>query len=198
MTAPSSEFVALLARARQGDQASQLELARKYEPEVRIVVRVLLGPALRPYLDSIDLVQSVHHSLLLGLRQEKYQIASPEQLIGLAVTLARRKVARKWRQNRRQLRAQDPAASHDDTVDVLTGLVSQEQDPARSAQVDDTVRRLWNQLAPLDRRVIELRLEGCSTVEAARLLEEDPDRLRVRLHRLRQQVRQSGLLDDWL
>ena len=81
---------------------------------------------------------------------------------------------------------------------MLTGLVSQERDPAHAARFDDTVRRLWNQLAPLDRRVIELRMEGCSTVEAAGLLGEDPDRLRVRLHRLRQQVRQSGLLDDWL
>lgn len=198
MTAPSSEFLALLEGARRGDQDSQLELARKYEPEVRIVVRVLLGSALRPYLDSIDLVQSVHHSLLLGLRQEKYRITSPEQLIGLAVTLARRKVARKWRQNRRQLRAEVPGACHDDTVDVLAHLVSQEPDPARVAQVDEAVRRLWDQLAPLDRRVIELRLEGCSTAEAARLLEEDPDRLRVRLHRLRQQVRRSGLLDGWL
>ena len=48
---------------------------------------MLLGPALRPYLDSLDLVQSVHRSLLLGLRQEKYDISSPDQIIALAVTL---------------------------------------------------------------------------------------------------------------
>jgi hypothetical protein len=46
--------------------------------------------------------------------------------------------------------------------------------------------------------VIELRLEGHSTADAARLLNEDPDRLRVRLNRLRQQVRESGMFDDWL
>src|SRR5262245_54674242 len=102
MSETSSEFVALLEKARQGDRDCLTELARKYEPEVRIVARVLLGPALRPYVDSLDLVQSVHRSLLLGLRDAKFQIVSPEQLVGLAVTMVRRKVARKWRQNRRQ------------------------------------------------------------------------------------------------
>jgi RNA polymerase sigma-70 factor (ECF subfamily) len=198
MSAPSSDFGALLERARQGDQDALEELVRKYEPEVRIVARVLLGSSLRPYLDSIDLVQSVHRSLLLGLRQEKLRIGTPEQLVALAVTMLRRKVARKWRQNRRQQRLHAPNASQDDLVGVLTGLVSAEPDPARHAQLTEVVQRLWNQLAPLDRRVIELRLEGCSTAEAARLLNEDPDRLRVRLNRLRQQVRESGLFDDWL
>jgi RNA polymerase sigma factor (sigma-70 family) len=198
MTAPSSDFAALLDRVRQGDRDSLAELVRQYEPEVRIVARVLLGSSLRPYLDSIDLVQSVHRSLLLGLQQAKVQIASPEQLVALAVTMLRRKVARKWRQNRRQQRLNNPDDSHDDLVGVLTGLASAEPDPARHAQITEVVQRLWNQLAPLDRRVIELRLEGCSTAEAARLLNEDPDRLRVRLNRLRQQVRESGLFDDWL
>ena len=65
---------------------------RQYEPEVRIVARVLLGPALRPHLDSIDLVQSVHRSLLVGLRQNKLEIGGLEQLIGLVLTMLRRKV----------------------------------------------------------------------------------------------------------
>ena len=198
MTTSSSDFAALLDRARGGDQDSLSELARKYEPEVPIVARVLLGPGLRPYLDSLDLVQSVHKSLLLGLRQAKYQIDSPERLVALAVTMLRRKVARMWRQNRRQLRLNRPDDSGENFTDVLVGLAGAEPDPARHAQMTDAVQRLWNHLSALDRRVIELRLEGHSTADAARLLNEDPDRLRVRLNRLRRQVRESGLFDDWL
>jgi RNA polymerase sigma factor (sigma-70 family) len=194
----SSDFVALPDRARDGDRDSLSELARKYEPEVRIVARVLLGPSLRPYVDSIDLVQSVHKSLLLGLRQAKYRIGSPEPLVALAVTVLRRKVARKWGQNRRQQRPRMPDDSDENLVDVLSGLAGTEPDPARHAQMTDAVRRLWNQLSALDPRVIELRLEGHSTADAARLLGDDPDRLRVRLNRLRRQVRESGLFDDRL
>src|SRR5688572_12807585 len=102
--ARADNFAALLGRARQGDEAALAELAAKYEPEVRIDARVQLGQALRPYLDSMDLVQSVHRSLLVGLRQNKFEFASPENLIGLALTMVRRKVARHWRKLRRQHR----------------------------------------------------------------------------------------------
>ena len=52
----TTEFTALLTRARGGDQDALAELVREYEAKVRVVAHVLLGPALRPYLDSIDLV----------------------------------------------------------------------------------------------------------------------------------------------
>ena len=197
MADTSSEFVALLDRARQGDQESLLELARKYEPDVRIVARVLLGPALRPHLDSLDLVQSVHRSLMVGLRQAKFEMGSAQQLVALALTMVRRKVARKWRQHRRQKRLDQPGGA-ESVVDVLTSLAGSSSDPAQATQTGEAAQRLWNQLSALDRRLIELRLEGCSTAAAARLLNQEPDFLRVRLHRLRQQVRQSGLFDDWL
>src|SRR5437764_901881 len=104
MAEEALEFEALLRRARGGDQVAQELLVRQYEAKVRIVARVLLGPALRPYLDSIDLVQSVHRSLIRGLRDDKFDASSPERLLALAVTMVRRKAARQWRRMRRQQR----------------------------------------------------------------------------------------------
>src|SRR3989442_15562916 len=104
MPGDTEDFAALLIAGRRGDQTAALRLCQQYESKVRIVARVLLGPALRPYLDSIDLIQSVHRSLLLGLRQDKFDISSPDKLIALATTLVRRKVARQWRHLRRQQR----------------------------------------------------------------------------------------------
>ena len=71
--AEPNDFTDLLERARQGDDAALGELAQRYEPEVRMVARVLLGPALRPYLDSVDVVQSVHRSLMVGIRANKFE-----------------------------------------------------------------------------------------------------------------------------
>src|SRR6266571_7445883 len=85
------DFAALLARARGGDREALEQLARQYEPKLRLVARVLLGPALRPYLDSLDLVQSVHKSLLVGLRKSQYDVSSPDKLIALTLTMLRRK-----------------------------------------------------------------------------------------------------------
>ena len=194
----SGEFAVLMEQARRGDQAAFEELVRRYESEVCIVARVLLGPELRPHLDSLDIVQSVHRSLLRSLQSDKFKIDSPQHLVGLAVQMARRKVAHKWRRVRRQERIAQPAGPHDSLPDFLAGLVSPELDPARSAQMSETVRRLYDGLSDPDRRVMELRMDGHSTAEAARILEMDPDSLRVRLSRLRQQLRASGLFDDWL
>src|SRR6516162_8974972 len=104
------DFAALLARARQGDRAALAQLSQQYEPKVRLVARVLLGPALRPHLDSVDLVQSLHKSLLLGLRQGKFAISGPDGLLALALTLVRRKVARHWRHLQRQRRLDSGSA----------------------------------------------------------------------------------------
>src|SRR5262245_57435224 len=104
MSDATSEFAELLAKARSGDEAALTRLAERYEPKVRVVARVLLGPALRPYLDSVDLVQSVHRSVVVGLRVGKFDLSAPGDLIALAVAMLRRKVARHWRHLRKQQR----------------------------------------------------------------------------------------------
>lgn len=192
------EFGLLLTRARQGDATSLMLLAQQYEPEVRIVARLCLGSALRPYLDSVDLVQSVHRSLLLGLRQGKFDITSPEKLIALALTLVHRKVARHWRRLQRQHRLSGGAASDGNLVQLLTSLQSTETDPARAAQFRDTVAHVCAQLDAADRPLLEMHLQGFRTVEIARELGLDADVLRVRLSRLRRRLREQGMLADGL
>src|SRR5947207_15687229 len=110
MAEVAEDFALLVGRVRLGDAEALAELTRRYESEVRLAARVLLGRALRSHLDSVDLVQSVHHTLMLGLRQNKFELSSQQQLLGLAVTMVRRKVARYWRRLQRQ-QSFDPQAS---------------------------------------------------------------------------------------
>ncbi len=102
MTSTDDEFAILIQRAQDGDIAAIEQLVRTYEPEVRVIARVRLGAPLRPFLDTVDLVQSVHRSLLVGLRAGKFDISSPQKLVALALTIVRRKTARKWRRARRR------------------------------------------------------------------------------------------------
>jgi RNA polymerase sigma-70 factor (ECF subfamily) len=198
MPESADEFAALVARVRQGDETALAALLHCYEAEVRLAARVLLGRALRCHLDSADLVQSVHHTLMLGLRQHKFELAGPKQLLGLAVTLVRRKVARHWRRHQRQQRLECPTAETNGYSDLLTARQSSEADPAQIAQYQDALQYLCSQVDARDRRLIELRLQGCSTAEAARQLGLDADVLRVRLSRLRRRLRESGALHEWL
>jgi RNA polymerase sigma factor (sigma-70 family) len=197
MSVSNEEYGTLLDSARRGDQDALARLSQLYATELRIVARAQLGPALRPYLDSLDLVQSVHRSLMLGLRREKYRVGTPQELLGLALTMLRRKVARHWRRLRRQQRqSAGPRRQDEDVVDVLAGLSGSESDPGQTAQLRDTLRHLWGHLDVTERRVIELRLDGCNTAEVARQLGLDADILRVRLSRLRVRLQASGVLSD--
>lgn len=197
MSETETDFATLLARARQGDAAALAELARRYEPEVRLVAHVQLGPALRPHLDSMDLVQSVHRSLMLGLRAGKFDVDSPDRLVALALTLVRRKVARKWRHLRRQQRLSTvPGGDH--LARTLESLTASDPDPAHAAQANDALRRLCADMDGTERRMIELRLEGHSTAEVARKLGLDADVLRVHLSRLRLRLRNCLVPEECL
>jgi RNA polymerase sigma-70 factor (ECF subfamily) len=198
MVPEPDDFGVLLACARQGDANALTQIAQQYEAKVRIVARVLLGPALRPYLDSMDLVQSVHRSLMLGLRQDKFDISNPEKLMALALTMVRRKVARKWRHLQRQKRLESRIAESDQLANLLTSLSSPEMEPARAAQFNDSVRNLCSGMDETERRMMDLRLQGHTTGEIATALGLNPIALRVRMTRLRQRLQAAGVLDDWL
>jgi RNA polymerase sigma-70 factor (ECF subfamily) len=198
MPPAADEFAALMARARAGDGLAIAQLAQQYEPELRLAARVLLGPALRPYLDSMDLVQSVHKSLLLGLRRDQFDISSPEKLVALALTVVRHKVAHHWRHLQRQHRFENQSTESGGVTPLLSVPSGQDTDPAEAAQFHDAVEHLCRNLDATERRLVELRWQGCSTAEAAKELDVDPDVLRVRLSRLRQRLRATGVLADWL
>jgi RNA polymerase sigma-70 factor (ECF subfamily) len=198
MAEPADDFRALLQRGRTGDAQALALLTERYEPQVRVVARVLLGPALRPYLDSMDLVQSVHRALLLGLQQAQFEFSSPEKLVHLALKMVRRKAAQHWRKLRRQQRRDTGANPASDWTGLLTSLGSPEPDPARAAQSRDQVEHLLHSLSSEDRQLLELRLDGYRLVEIADRLHAEPGALRMRLLRLRQHLRSGGLLTDWL
>lgn len=192
------DFSALLLLVSQGDTQAQDRLCRHYEPKLRIVARVLLGPALRPHVDTMDLVQSVHRSLLVGLRDDKFDISSPEKLIALASTIVRRKIARKWRRHRRQLRLGLPSAENGSLAGALNALSSPDATPAEVAQYHDQVEHLCRSLNETERRMLDMRLNGYSTAEVAAELGIHPVALRVRWARIRQRLNTAGILTDWL
>jgi RNA polymerase sigma-70 factor (ECF subfamily) len=198
MTSAAPTFAVLLSRARQRDPEAVGALCQQYEGRLRVVARVLLGPALRPVLDSMDLVQSVHRSLLIGIREEKFDISTPENLVALALTLLRRKVARQWRRVQRQQRLKSGGSSIDLLPKILADLTTPEAGPAEVAQYHDQVEQLCRQLDPTERYILALRLDGYTTAEIAEQVGLNHITLRVRLTRLRERLRTSGVLHDWL
>ena len=196
-TAPNDDFAHLLKLAAAGDSEAQQALCEQYEQQVRIVTRVLLGPLLRPHLDSMDIMQSVHHSLLAGIRDARFDISSPDKLVALACTLVRRKVARKWRIHRRQLR-NDLPNSNDSLEATLWSLSNHEEGPAKTAEYNDALQQLVSSFTDIEKTMLERRLEGYTTGEVAAELDMNPIAIRVRWTRLRQRLQAAGIIADWV
>lgn len=194
----ASEFDLLLAAARSGDESAMQKLIEQYEPELRIVARNRLGAALRPHLDTIDLVQSVHRSLMIGLRDARFDITSPQKLIALAVTIVQRKAAKHWRHLKRQQRLSGHDESNDDLVETMLSLRSSSDDAMSELVTRELLAQWLDKMDSLERQLVELRLEGYSTVEIAQKLDLDADVLRVKLSRLRKRLRERGLESDLL
>jgi RNA polymerase sigma factor (sigma-70 family) len=190
-------FPELLEKARSGDGAAMAELVRRYEPDVLTVARLRIGPALRPYLDSVDLVQSVHRSVMLGVRGGKFVFNGPSDLVALAVTIVRRKAARHWQKVKRQQR-DSGAGDGTDLPNWIEGLSSPGEDPAQTAAYRDMVKAACGQLDAAERQLLELHLQGYRTADVAELLHANPDVLRVKLSRLRAKLRASGVTAEWV
>jgi RNA polymerase sigma factor (sigma-70 family) len=184
----SERLAQLLDRVRTGDESALTQLLQHYEPRLRTAARVLLGPLLRPSMDSVDLVQSVHRVMLPVLREGKYDVSSPEQLLALAVTIVRRKVARSWRRAQKESLLQEEQSGHRE---------SRAEDPVEAATAKDLMAHLQTMLTDEELQLVELRLAGYTTVEIARKLGYGAPALRARLSRLRQRLRSCGFL-EWV
>jgi DNA-directed RNA polymerase specialized sigma24 family protein len=181
-------FLHVVNLARQGDHEAWAVLISNYEPELRQMAVALLGPELRREVDPADVVQLVHWTLCDGLRKGKYQVAEPEHLLALSLTILRRTVSRIWRRLKHQrqliLRAKRTLPSGTDPSQIAV----ETHDHTTRVSAQDHFEYLCNSLSDMERRLFELKWHGYNTAEAARLLRRDPDTLRVTLKRLRRKL----------
>ena len=197
MQPAGNDFQDLLDRARRGDRAAMGELLSQYESPLRRVVRVHLGPALRPYADSLDLVQSAQKSLMLALWSHRYEFSSPDKLLALATTILKRKVARLAERTQYQQQL-SPGADATGLPEPLANLTSRESDPVELAAMHDTLELIRGQLTDLEQNMLTLTLQGCSRQEVAEQLGCEANVFRAHWSRLTRRLRKSGLLEGWV
>jgi len=198
MPEPRDQTPEFWRRLHAADEHALAALVREYEVEIRRAATVRLGPLLRPHLDSVDLVQSVYITLLKGLQAKKFHIDGPNELVALSAEIIRRKVAQVWKRIKRRNELNTKlTGTREDEEHVVVNRMG-ELDPTTEAELRDGVERIMRECDEADRKLLQLRLEGFSTAEAARALEADPDVLRVRLSRLRKKLTERGLMAEWL
>jgi RNA polymerase sigma factor (sigma-70 family) len=179
--ADDSTFADFLRRIRAGDEQAAVELVRRYEPAIRLEVRMrLVDPRLRRVLDSMDLCQSVLASFFVRAAAGQYDLERPEELVRLLVTMARNKVAYQARRQRAQRREQ-----RRDVAPVEPGRepAGAEPSPSRVISGRELLAALRQRLSPEERRLADLRAQGREWAEIAAELGGTPQARRKQLAR---------------
>jgi RNA polymerase sigma-70 factor (ECF subfamily) len=102
-------FRDLIRRVRGGDAAAAAEIVRRYEPTIRLAIRVRLDRSdLRRLLDSTDICQSVLANFFVRAASGQFELDTPGQLVKLLVTMARHKLINHAHQQRAARRISCP------------------------------------------------------------------------------------------
>jgi len=100
-----TSFAEFLVRIRAGDDEAAAELLRRYEPALRMEIRLRLRDArLRRLLEPEDLCQSVLKSFFVRAAAGQFELDSPKKLLALLRTMARNKVVNQVRKHQTQRR----------------------------------------------------------------------------------------------
>ena len=183
----NEEFAELLAKARKGDPEALGALHLSLEEKMRKRARRRIGRVLRAHVGSMDIVQSAQKSLLVCLREGKYDIPDEEKLTALAMRILQRKVARKWRKMRQDLQLRDEIAGGEKACTETPG------GEAQAVENEDVIHLLKKYMNPTERKLVDLLLQGHTITSAAELLGLKPAYARVLYGRMK--VRLAGMFE---
>jgi DNA-directed RNA polymerase specialized sigma24 family protein len=190
--AEDPSFHDLLRRVRERDEQAAAELVRRYEPTIRLAVRVrLTDPHLRRLLDSLDICQSILANFFVRAAAGQFELERSEQLVKLLVTMARNHLvnqALKHRAARRDQRRLQPGSADE------AGLVDPGPSPSQVVANQELLQEVRRRLTEQERYLAEQRALGRTWAEIAAAVGDRADALRMQYTRaLDRVVRELGL-----
>lgn len=156
--ASANSFTSFFERLKTGDEAAALELVRRYEPALRLEIRLRMrDPRLRRLLEPADISQSVLRSFFARAGAGQFEVHSPQQLLGLLMTIARNKVAKQARRQHAHRRDNRRQVSLDNEEFTLT---SRDPSPSRQVIGRETLNEFNRRLSFEEQRIAEMRSQG--------------------------------------
>jgi RNA polymerase sigma-70 factor (ECF subfamily) len=190
-----SPFAEFLSRIRAGDERAATELVSRYEPALRLEIQLRMkDPKLRRLLEPADLCQSVLKSFFVRAASGQYDLDSPEKLMALLRTMARNKVAQQTRKQQALRRDLRRDVSLDEGVPQVAAA---DPSPSRIAIGREMLDAFRGRLSVEERRLADLRSQGCEWAEIAREIGGTPQALRKQFARaVNRAARELGLDED--
>jgi RNA polymerase sigma-70 factor, ECF subfamily len=188
VTGANDSFPDFLARLRARDGAAARELFQRFAQQRIALARRRFDARLRRKVDPEDVVQSAYKSFFRRYGQGNLEAVNWNSLWGLLTLITVRKCAERAAYHRAECRdaAREASAPAGDGAAVpWLEAIAREPTPLEAAELGETVERLFAGLDADERPILELSLQGYTTQEISRQLDQ-PERT---VRRLRERIR---------
>jgi len=184
-----SETIALMNRWREGDERAADDLFHRYVDRLLALARSRLSEKLAARFDPEDVVQSAYRSFFDKAKNGRFALERSGDLWRLLAAITINKLNHQIERNTAAKRGidQEQGASswlgQLDLVEAVTGDPS----PSEVVALADEMELLMRDLAPQNRRMLELRLRGYTLEEIA----VEVQRSERTVRRVMEQVKQT-------
>jgi RNA polymerase sigma-70 factor (ECF subfamily) len=160
----------LLTRWRAGDQRAAELLFQRYVERLLAVARTRLPERLGRRLDPEDVVQSAFRSFFVGARDGRYLLQRSGDLWRLLVAITLHKLKHQVEHHTAAKRAVGREAGEEGAVGPLgvpVVALATDPSPEQVLALAEELDQIFQPLDPLERRMLELRLNGHTLTEIA-------------------------------
>lgn len=171
---------------RKGDQDAAQKLFERYTEKLVSLARRRISERLASRVDPEDVVQSVFRTFFHRARQGQFSVNDPDDLCKLLVRITMHKTLRQIEFHKAGKR--DPsleAGQGQESQERLHELLDREPTPEAANTFVDQLESFLGQLAPKEREIVELRMQGYSSEEIADQLHTYDRRIRRVMERVR-------------
>ena len=160
----------LVARWHEGDQRAAAELFQRYANRLIALARSRLPNQLAHRVDPEDIMQSVCRIFFAGSRKGRYDLQRGGDLWQLLVTITLNKVSEmvKWHARQKRAVGREQSFGTEDSLFALqVPLLAQEPSGVEAMTLAEELEQVLRPLGLLERRMVELRLQGHNLEEIA-------------------------------
>jgi RNA polymerase sigma-70 factor (ECF subfamily) len=194
----ADSFSDIMARLQAGDQAAAREIFNRFVDKLIRLARSRFDAKLRAKVDPEDVAQSALKSFFLRYHEGKLEVRDWGNLWGLLTMITLRKCVDRVAYHRADRRdVQREAGAHPGTAgtDPWWEAVARDPTPEEAAVLADTVTQLLRHLDTEERPVVEMSLQGYTTLEISKQTGRPERSVRRLRERIRKQLERQQLDD---
>ena len=166
----------LVARWRQGDEQAAAELFDRYAGRLITLARTRLPLNLAQRFDAEDVVQSAYRSFFARSKDGRIEVRLGADIWRLLVAIVLNKLRSQVRHNSAEKRnvRKERHLQGGEPSDAESALLAEEPSPLEALTLIDELEQVMHGLTPLQRQMVELRLQGHDHAEIAALGVKSP------------------------